>query len=39
MITGVGSLVNKDILEGSEVVGVPCRVVDKFEDYRSNVYQ
>lgn len=35
VIIGAGSLVNKDIPSGVVAVGVPCKVVGSFEDYRS----
>ena len=33
VIIGAGSIVTKDIPDGSVAVGVPCKVVGTFEDF------
>lgn len=37
VIIGAGSLVNKDIPDNSVAVGVPCRVVGSFEEYKEKL--
>lgn len=37
VIIGAGSLVSKDIPSGTVAVGVPCRVIGKFEDYQQKM--
>ncbi len=37
VIIGAGSLVNKGIPSGSVAAGVPCKVIGKFEDYKSRI--
>ena len=34
VIIGAGSLVNKDIPEGTVAAGVPAKVIGQFDDYR-----
>ena len=33
VIIGAGSVVTKDIPDGSVAVGVPCKVIGRFEDF------
>ena len=37
VIIGAGSLVNRNIPSGTVAAGVPCRVIGKFEDYKSKL--
>ena len=37
VIIGAGSLVNRDIPDGSVAAGVPCRVIGKFDEYKKKV--
>lgn len=37
VIIGAGSLVNRDIPDGSISAGDHCRVVGKFEDYKGKI--
>lgn len=38
VIIGAGSLVNKDIPSGVVAVGVPCKVVGNFDDYKKKFF-
>ena len=37
VIIGAGSLVNKDIPEGTVAAGVPAKVIGQFDDYRIRI--
>ena len=38
VIVGAGSLVNRDIPDGSVVAGIPARVIGRFDEDKEKIY-